>query len=157
MSQSTTTRRNPDQVRQQRTPDRSSHTDLPTVSFAFEAAFLPHPRRVGEMRRAANGLMRLVGVADGVGDDILLAVSELVTNAIEYGKDQLVLRLRCSDGKLRVEVEDGNPTPATLREVTEDAESGRGLWLVANLAQDWGVSVDGRTTWCTIQVAGGQK
>lgn len=32
-------------------------------------------------------------------EDVELAVSELVTNAVEYGHDSVVLRLRCNDGE----------------------------------------------------------
>jgi anti-sigma regulatory factor (Ser/Thr protein kinase) len=35
-----------------------------------------------------------------------------------------------------------------------DSESGRGLFLVASIADEWGVSPDGTTTWCTLTLGG---
>ncbi|MET7286339.1 ATP-binding protein [Streptomyces sp. NPDC005573] len=70
-------------------------------------------------------------------EDVELAVSELVTNAIEYGTgDAVALRLRFPDSDLLIEVEAGNTSPAALRNADEGSESGRGLWLIAAFARD---------------------
>ncbi|WP_246564917.1 ATP-binding protein [Streptomyces roseirectus] len=60
-------------------------------------------------------------------DSAVLAVSELVTNAIRHGGDEPVgLRVVPSAGALRIEVTDGCPTPAEARIAAVDDESGRG-------------------------------
>ncbi|UIX34510.1 ATP-binding protein [Streptomyces sp. GQFP] len=62
------------------------------------------------------------------------------------------LRIQYPDGELRIEVTDDNPTPATLRPADDEDLSGRGLFLIAVLSREWGVSDDGRTTWCVFRV-----
>ncbi|MDF3140964.1 MULTISPECIES: ATP-binding protein [unclassified Streptomyces] len=90
-------------------------------------------------------------------DDATLAVSELVTNAIKHGKGQSVgLRVRRSPYELRIEVTDGTPSPARLRSAGVADENGRGLFLVAALAREWGVSKDSKTTWCIFRIPEGR-
>ncbi|MGW1803153.1 ATP-binding protein, partial [Streptomyces sp. NPDC001984] len=47
------------------------------------------------------------------------------------------------------EVHDGNPLAPRLRHAKTIDEGGRGLFIVAQLAQHWGVrySLDGKTVW----------
>lgn len=85
-------------------------------------------------------------------DDVLLCVSELATNALLHGVPPgrgYLLRLWLSgDGLLRVEVHDSGDGQPCLRE--PDGESGRGLLLVAALADKWGVGErsPGKIVWC---------
>ncbi|MFB7776262.1 ATP-binding protein [Streptomyces bauhiniae] len=128
---------------------------LPTAP-PFEVVFAAERSCVRVARRMAVHYLTLLRPDTALFEEVELAVSELVTNAVEYGTDTVVLRLRCHGGELRVEVKDDNPAPATLRVPSDDDESGRGLWIVAVLARDWGVSEDGRTTWCTFRATGGR-
>jgi hypothetical protein len=79
-----------------------------------------------------------------VVDDATLVVSELATNVIAHTDSPvLVLTLRLDATRLRIEVEDrsggsGRPRPGRCE---PDAENGRGLLIVANLAATWGVAV----------------
>ncbi|MGW3341326.1 ATP-binding protein [Streptomyces sp. NPDC001009] len=122
----------------------------------LELALAAERSCVRTVRRIVIQYMTFLRQDAALLEDVELAVSELVTNAVEYGHDSVVLRLRCDDGELRIEVKDDNPVPATLGDPADDDESGRGLWIVAVLARDWGVSEDGRTTWCTFRIAGGR-
>lgn len=90
-------------------------------------------------------------------DDVLLCVSELVTNALLHGvppgRGYLVcMRLEPADGILRVEVHDsGDGKVGPVDAVpAPDAEGGRGLLLVAALADKWGVGEGnpGKVVWC---------
>ena len=74
----------------------------------------------------------------GLVDTVVLAVSELVTNAVRYGRPRVSLELRRQAQQVRVDVHDGNPTepPSLAGEVGPDAESGRGLAIVQALADD---------------------
>ncbi|MFE1197833.1 ATP-binding protein [Streptomyces olivaceoviridis] len=123
----------------------------------FEVDFLPADSLVREMRRlTADHLNRWDLMA--LSDTATLAVSELVTNAVRHGRGAPIgLRIFSDDQELRIEVRDGNPQPAQLRAVGTEAESGRGLVLVAALAKEWGVSPDGRTTWCSLAVPSGGR
>ena len=90
-----------------------------------------------DARRAAREALvrwRLPGLVDAV----VLAVSELVTNAVRYGRPQVSLELWRQPRQVRVAVHDGDPTePPTGRgEAGPDAESGRGLSIVQELADE---------------------
>ena len=68
-----------------------------------------------------------------------LLTSELVTNAIRFEKgDSVKLFIACSYGHLRVYVHDSARAWPMPIDAPVDAEAGRGLMLVANLATDWG-------------------
>ena len=69
----------------------------------------------------------------------------------------VVLQLRVGPRRVRVEVTDGNPKAATLANAQPDDTSGRGLFLVAVLARDWGVSDDGEMTWCVFDAPAGRS
>ncbi|MGW7548531.1 ATP-binding protein [Streptomyces sp. NPDC054770] len=77
-----------------------------------------------------------------------LIVSELVTNALRYGRPPLELRL-ILDHTLTCEVTDRATTTPRLRHARATDEGGRGLFIVAQLAEAWGArhSADGKTIW----------
>ncbi|MFH9088232.1 ATP-binding protein [Streptomyces sp. NPDC017673] len=93
-------------------------------------------------------------------DDVLLCVSELATNALLHGVPAgrgFLLRLTLhTDGVLRVEVHDSGPGEVRIPEPTPEAEHGRGLLLVAALADKWGVGErsPGKIVWCEFAVRG---
>lgn len=66
-----------------------------------------------------------------------LIVSELVTNAIRYGRPPSELRL-IRHNVLVCEVTDSSSTQPRLRRARTTDEGGRGLFLVAQLATRWG-------------------
>ncbi|MFG3660875.1 SpoIIE family protein phosphatase [Streptomyces sp. NPDC047706] len=77
-----------------------------------------------------------------------LIVSELVTNAIRYGKPPVTLRLIRSH-VLTCEVSDGSSTSPRLRHARATDEGGRGLLLVARASDRWGTRYtdDGKIVW----------
>ncbi|WP_053928237.1 SpoIIE family protein phosphatase [Streptomyces chattanoogensis] len=77
-----------------------------------------------------------------------LVVSELVTNAIRYGRPPLQLRL-IHDAGLICEVSDASSTAPHMRRARVYDEGGRGLLLVAQLTQRWGTRYTGtgKTIW----------
>ncbi|MEV7325453.1 SpoIIE family protein phosphatase [Streptomyces sp. NPDC093970] len=78
-------------------------------------------------------------------------VSELVTNAIRYGGGPVQLRLIRND-TLICEVSDGSSTEPHLRRARTFDEGGRGLFIVAQLAERWGTRqrADGKIIWAEI-------
>jgi anti-sigma regulatory factor (Ser/Thr protein kinase) len=82
-----------------------------------------------------------------------LVVSELVTNPICYGRPPIRLRL-IHDRTLMCEVADAGSTTPHLRRARVFDEGGRGLFLVAQLAEHWGTchARRGKTVWaeCTL-------
>ncbi|MEU6912485.1 SpoIIE family protein phosphatase [Streptomyces olindensis] len=90
----------------------------------------------------------------GLGDlDFIaeLVVSELVTNAIRYGRPPVRLRL-IRDQSLLCEVSDAGSTSPHLRRARAFDEGGRGLLLVAQLAERWGTrhARQGKTVWAEL-------
>ncbi|MGW4912729.1 ATP-binding SpoIIE family protein phosphatase [Streptomyces sp. NPDC004270] len=85
-----------------------------------------------------------------------LVVSELVTNAIRYGRPPIQLRL-IHDSALLCEVSDGGSTTPHLRRARTFDEGGRGLLLVAQLAEDWGTrhARHGKTVWAELNESAG--
>jgi anti-sigma regulatory factor (Ser/Thr protein kinase) len=73
-------------------------------------------------------------------DIALLLTSELVTNAVKYGGENIVLVLADEARLLRVEVrDDGRHAPRIGAAENHDL-GGRGLLLVESLASEWGTS-----------------
>jgi anti-sigma regulatory factor (Ser/Thr protein kinase) len=90
-------------------------------------------------------------------DDLLLAVSELVTNAIRHGEGAMEVRLDVAHGVARVEVldEGGRLVEEPSSVLRVDATGGRGLHLVRSVSQAWGSGIDarGRTSvWAEVPV-----
>ncbi|MFD8076715.1 SpoIIE family protein phosphatase [Streptomyces sp. NPDC059718] len=87
----------------------------------------------------------------GIGDlgfTTELIASELVTNAIRYGREPIRLRL-IHDRTLICEVSDGSSTSPHIRRANTTDEGGRGLFLVAECSRCWGVRYtgQGKTIW----------
>jgi two-component sensor histidine kinase len=92
-----------------------------------------------------------------VRDDVLLMVSELVTNAVEHGcrpGEPILLNVSIARRLLRVDVTDRTVAPPVLRRVSADRIDGRGLWIVEQLADRWGVDVTdiGKSVWFEMRL-----
>ena len=89
-------------------------------------------------------------------EDILLVVSELVTNACLHGNGPDELQLHCAPKLLRVEVTDsggGDPSPRTPHRAGRPG--GHGMFIVQRLCLDWGVvrqpeGRPGKTVWAEL-------
>ncbi|MFD0883624.1 ATP-binding protein [Streptosporangium algeriense] len=85
-------------------------------------------------------------IAAPVLDDVLLLLSEVVTNAVTHSNSgrppggQVTVRMTYAPGDVRVRVtDDGSSTSAPIvRTPDPDEDGGRGLWLVNLLATAWG-------------------
>jgi len=81
-------------------------------------------------------------------NDLLILVTELVTNAVRHAglgpEDLIVLRLEAWDGVIRAEVHD--PGPGFVPVEREPGPGGGfGLVLLRTLPDRWGISADGPT------------
>jgi anti-sigma regulatory factor (Ser/Thr protein kinase) len=89
-----------------------------------------------------------------VADVAELLSSELVTNAVLHARSGIELEAARTGSALRVDVRDvgrGRVQPKAQPAPTE-AEGGRGLSIVASLAESWGVeeSPSGKSVWFTL-------
>ncbi|MEU2432469.1 ATP-binding protein [Streptomyces sp. NPDC007861] len=93
------------------TRDSAVAKPITRKSRAFEVAFAPDPACVARARQITGAFLEPCNANGELAENIVLAVSELVTNAIEHGTGEVGLRIRYSDSDVRIEVTDGNPTP----------------------------------------------
>jgi anti-anti-sigma regulatory factor/anti-sigma regulatory factor (Ser/Thr protein kinase) len=89
-------------------------------------------------------------------DRAVLVASELVTNAVVHARTELRLRVERRGELLHLAVRDGSPRLLRLATIPDpEAEGGRGLWLVEQLARAWGVNRHpdgGKVVWCTLKL-----
>ena len=82
----------------------------------------------------------------------VLVLSELVGNAVAHGRPPIDARVRRLADRVVVEVADSGGRLPRRRHAGVDQEAGRGLELVATLADRWGVrpTADGKVVWAEI-------
>ncbi|WP_311137544.1 ATP-binding protein [Streptomyces sp. I6] len=88
-----------------------------------------------------------------VAEDVLMVVSELVTNACLHAGGPLELVLDCTPERLRIEVSDASPQAPRPRPHPDPAvPGGHGLVVLGRLARAWGsVPRDsGKTVWAEV-------
>ncbi|WNO69386.1 SpoIIE family protein phosphatase [Streptomyces sp. AM2-3-1] len=118
-------------------PDSVAVWDLP-----------PDPAAVATARKLATRQLAAWGLVEEVAFATELIVSELVTNAIRYAAPPIQLRI-IRDGALTCEVSDSSSAAPFLRHARTTDEGGRGLLLVAQLAERWGTRHEerGKIVW----------
>ncbi|MFF2655461.1 SpoIIE family protein phosphatase [Streptomyces sp. NPDC058045] len=99
------------------------------------------PAAVSRIRSACARTLTSWGL-DEIGYATELILSELITNAIRYGRPPIRVRL-LRDRVLVCEVSDGSSTSPHLRHAKLSDEGGRGLFLVARFAERWGTRYTG--------------
>lgn len=105
----------------------------------------------GEALAGARGMVEaLDGLSRPARDDIALLVTELVGNSLRHaglGPDQAIqVRIARQRGSVRVEVTDPGPGFSPVRDRPGRRQtSGRGIYLVEQVADRWGVDRNGET------------
>ena len=124
-------------------------------------ASLPMPETApGLARRLVVDALESTTVGFAVVETAELLTSELVTNAVIHGGSPTELCLSVSDGSVRVEVTDHCADHPVLRRRSVEAIGGRGLVIVDDLADQWGVvSIpdDGKTVWFELRAAADER
>jgi PAS domain S-box-containing protein len=117
--------------------------------------FPPTPSSVREAR-----LMIRSSLVSARREDLVetaeLLVSEIVTNALVHAGTPIDVAFSFVDGGLRVEVTDGSPHAPRQRGYGPNAGTGRGLMLLEEMVDEWGVVPDdpGKTVWFQIASRG---
>ncbi|MGW0711933.1 SpoIIE family protein phosphatase [Streptomyces sp. NPDC002643] len=124
-------------------PDRVATWELP-----------PDPSLVGGVRASALRQLTDWGL-DEAAFSAELILSELITNAIRHGAGPIRVRL-LHHRTLVCEVSDASNTAPHLRRAASTDEGGRGLFLVAQLAQSWGTRYlpEGKVIWAECGLDG---
>ncbi|MCU0306513.1 MAG: ATP-binding protein [Thermoleophilia bacterium] len=90
------------------------------------------------------------GITDAARSDLVLLVGELAGNAVRHAGmvagEPVGLLIEAVPGVVRVEVRDPGPgfAPRAPARPPDEATTGRGLWLVEQVADRWGAEHDGR-------------
>jgi anti-sigma regulatory factor (Ser/Thr protein kinase) len=109
-----------------------------------------------ELRRTLRASLIRWGHADLIEAAELL-LTELVTNALRHGQGhEIGVRAYLYGSRLVIAVNDGSPLRPELHYAALTDEGGRGLLIVDAMAEEWGVSPDGTTTWCTLALTKGR-
>lgn len=110
----------------------------------------------GSARDSAAGLLAELGHGAERSDDLLLAVSELVTNAVVHGAGgDLELRLQASPLMIRVEVSDAGTSAFEWPADGVNGVNGHwGLGLVKAFSERCGVlRLPSTRVWCELDLA----
>ena len=105
-----------------------------------------------QIRRSLRALLTGWGLAADTVDDALLVVEELVANVVDHARTRFQLAVRLTGSVLHVAVRDSSTGLPRVRPFDPNAARGRGLQVVATLAQQWGYDPheDGKTVWVDL-------
>ncbi|MEU3411188.1 MULTISPECIES: ATP-binding protein [unclassified Streptomyces] len=137
-------------------PPRARERQVRTLRLEGESGVVPLARDFTRQALYAWGWLP-AATADrrAAADDVLLVVSELVTNACLHAEGPDELRLTCDNKVIRIEVSDrgtGQPAPRTPHRAGRPG--GHGMFIVQRLCLDWGVArvtgTPGKTVWAEL-------
>jgi len=109
------------------------------------------PQAPAQAREAVRAWTEQLGSGEPAGD-LLLVVSELVTNAVRYAAPPVLLELQEAPEGVTVAVVDGTPGRPMPTHPDPESEGGRGLLLVDLLAAERGVrpAPPGKAVWAAL-------
>lgn len=120
-----------------------------STTLPSQASSIPAARRWVESLLSGWG-------HDDLGWTAACIVSELATNAHLHARTDFTVTLsRVSDEEFLLEISDGSPNVPRPRHYGQTSTTGRGLRLVAQLGDAWGVSergddAPGKTVWVRL-------
>lgn len=122
-------------------------------AWSATATFPPQPCNVRRARGLTSTALAAWGASE-LTDTAELLVSELVTNAVRYGRGAIAITLALTDTALQISVADfgcGLPQP---REASDEDSHGRGLAIVSALCEQWTVTtrLTGKTVSCWLDL-----
>jgi anti-sigma regulatory factor (Ser/Thr protein kinase) len=113
------------------------------------------PASIAEARHWVTAQARAVGAPPRTVDAVVLATSELVTNAVRHaaGTRAVVVSVRVTDGDLRVEVHDSSASGPQPRPGRAGLPGGHGLHIIDAVSGSWGWRPrpsGGKVVWATF-------
>ncbi|MEO3764475.1 ATP-binding protein [Streptomyces sp. B8F3] len=116
------------------------------------------PESAAIARRLADAVVvEHWGMSPQFAEHAVLLVSELVGNAVRHtGARTFGLRMSRARGRIRIEVRDPSRALPCLMPVRDMDTSGRGLFLIDQVADRWGVDLlpRGKCTWVELREPG---
>jgi anti-sigma regulatory factor (Ser/Thr protein kinase) len=119
----------------------------------LELALPAHPSSCRQARRALAAYGAERGLETGLLDAGVLALSELVTNAVLHAETPFMVWAESDNGHLTLAVLDGNSAPPSLLPLDEgEREGGRGVAIINELGATWGMvrTSLGKVVWVDI-------
>jgi signal transduction histidine kinase/DNA-binding response OmpR family regulator len=115
---------------------------------AFEASAVKAARDV------MRGILEEWEVAADDTERVLLALSEMVTNAIVHGRPPIEVHVRMASSALIVQVFDAATSIPRRARPGVDDEHGRGLVIIERLAERWGIrpAPSGKAVWASLAI-----
>lgn len=112
------------------------------------------PSRIGQVRRIVSAQLRYWHL-DPLIDRAALGVTELLTNVHQHARPDktCTVEMELLLDRLTVSVHDHDPRLPELRDADPSATSGRGLAMLAAVADSWGARPDGdsgKVVWFTL-------
>ncbi|MBZ4318934.1 ATP-binding protein [Streptomyces huiliensis] len=114
------------------------------MKLEMSLALVPSPTKLPQVRSFVRLQLRWWGLEEGVVDDALVVVGELLANVVKHvGEGECGLALRVGDGVLHVRVRDGSSVLSAVKWPSaygvRECEEGRGLLIVDRLTGGaWG-------------------
>jgi serine/threonine-protein kinase RsbW len=112
------------------------------------------PSSVTQARRFVQE--RIAGTPHDVADTVAVMTSELATNSIRHAASAFEVGVHRSAREIRVEVTDEGSGVPTVLAPDPTQPSGRGLYIVEQLADDWGVESardrTAKTVWFSVSL-----
>lgn len=129
---------------------------MPTLTWSVQSQWPPLPRHVGDARRFAADRLASAHLEQLV-DVTSLIVSELASNAVRHAQTPFRLTVECHGTSLLIEVHDDSSEPAAIPGSGTLELDGRGLSLVREISDGWGViahAAGGKSVWATVNLEG---
>ncbi|MFE5736904.1 ATP-binding protein [Streptomyces celluloflavus] len=130
-----------------------AEAQLPAITHRFPR----HRRSAGRARQVFREAVRW-GLDPGLTDTAELLLGELAANAVLAATGpgrQIEVRFGLTEGALTLEVADAGDGEPVVRDPAVWDEHGRGMVLVAALAEEWGVRPRygvGKSVWVALKV-----
>jgi two-component sensor histidine kinase len=111
----------------------------------------PASGALAELRRWARSWMEQHPTQGVDPDNVVLSMTELVTNSIKHGAGPVHVELTGDTDNLLLIVSDCSEKMPRRQDLTTEAETGRGILILESLATRWGVQPEptgGKSVWC---------
>ncbi|MFG1928906.1 ATP-binding protein [Cryptosporangium sp. NPDC048952] len=120
----------------------------------LEDVYPPVAVSVAQARHDVRRLLAHWEVTDTAVEDVALVVEELLANVIDHARTPFRLTVDRRDSTIGVAVRDESSALPEMRDLDLTALRGRGLRLVAAIAQRWGYEREdtGKIVWAEIAV-----